>query len=173
MAMHKRWGDLRTRIDIRMRQLNGNRSAPFPSNRIRDGQVFAGNRVGHEGVASTLQGCVPGPQSVELPYSCFRKEDNRGTELKQYKCLVADYEISVGVKGTGFWRAPEILRAVRSSDVTLDIFSEKSDVCSYYAMTCCEVLTTSIPFDDLQSRNLWLRGRSWRWNTRSTQDGYC
>lgn len=105
MAMHKRWSD----IDIRMRQLNGNRSAPFPSNRIRDGQVFAGNRVGHEGVASRLQGCAPGPQSVELPYSCFREEDNRGTELNQCKCLVADYEISVGDKGTGFWRAPEIL----------------------------------------------------------------
>lgn len=78
--------------------LEWNRSAPF-----------AGNRVGHEGVASRLQGCAPGPQSVELPYSCFREEDNRGTELNQYKCLVADYEISVGVTGTGFWRAPEIL----------------------------------------------------------------
>lgn len=114
--------------------MNGNRSASFPSNRIGDGQDFAGSRVGgsdkdaSKGVASRLQGCAPGPQSVELPYSCFWEEDDRDTKLNQYKCLVADDEISVGVKGTRFWRAPEILRAVRSSNVALDIFSEKSDV---------------------------------------------
>jgi serine/threonine protein kinase len=72
----------------------------------------------------------------------------------QTYCFVADYECSVGVKGTGFFRAPEILQAIkdRSADKKLEIFSKKADIYSY-GMTCYEILTGKLPFEGEQSYN--------------------
>ena len=67
-------------------------------------------------------------------------EDERG-----WACYVADFECSVGVVGTGFWRAPEILQAVKNKNIQLDIFTKEADVYSY-AMTCHEILTGEFPF---------------------------
>lgn len=65
-----------------------------------------------------------------------------------FTCSVADFECSVGIVGTGFWRAPEILLAVKNHDVheKPHLFSQKADVYSY-AMTCYEILTSRIPFE--------------------------
>lgn len=63
---------------------------------------------------------------------------------------VADFESSVGTVGTSFWRAPEILLALRNrrSNRGLELpFSCAADVYSY-AMTFYEVLTGRIPFED-------------------------
>lgn len=53
--------------------------------------------------------------------------------------------------GTGFWRAPEILHAVKNKvkNIHLDprIWTEKVHVYTY-AMTCYEVLTGYIPFQN-------------------------
>ncbi len=70
---------------------------------------------------------------------------------KNFACRVADFECSVGVKGTGFWRAPEILLALRRNEklqlpLPLDTFTKVADVNSY-AMTCYEVLTGRKPFE--------------------------
>jgi serine/threonine protein kinase len=59
---------------------------------------------------------------------------------------VADFEISVGVCGTRFWRAPEILGDVKNRRVNPQSFTEKSDVYSY-AMTCYKILTGLEPFE--------------------------
>jgi serine/threonine protein kinase len=58
---------------------------------------------------------------------------------------VGDYESSEGVKGTAFWRAPEVLQQLKQ-DVTPVILTDKADVYSY-AMLCYEILTGSIPFE--------------------------
>ncbi len=64
-----------------------------------------------------------------------------------FDCSVGDFECSVGVVGTGFWWAPEILRALQNANITSDSFTKMADVYGY-AMTCYEVLTGRIPFED-------------------------
>ncbi|KAG0562775.1 hypothetical protein KC19_9G170400 [Ceratodon purpureus] len=59
-------------------------------------------------------------------------------------CWVADYECSIGTIGTGFWRAPEILRNL--DDLDLEYFTKASDVYSF-GMTCYEILTGLTPFE--------------------------
>ncbi len=68
-----------------------------------------------------------------------------------------------GLKGTGFWRAPEILLALRRNEklqlpLPLDTFTKMADVYSY-GMTCYEVLTGGKPFEGHpQSDNSWVLG---------------
>ncbi|KAG0603320.1 hypothetical protein M758_10G084400 [Ceratodon purpureus] len=74
-------------------------------------------------------------------------------------CYVADYECSVGVVGTGFFRAPEILQACKERTMSQkpEVFSRGAD--SYaYGMTCYEVLTGKLPFKNhpLSNNNLLL-----------------
>ncbi|KAG0586028.1 hypothetical protein KC19_2G057800 [Ceratodon purpureus] len=60
---------------------------------------------------------------------------------------VADFECSIGVIGTRFWRAPEILQAIKDKKVSErpEVFSREADVYAY-GMTCYEILTGKIPF---------------------------
>ncbi|KAG0603190.1 hypothetical protein M758_10G073300 [Ceratodon purpureus] len=76
--------------------------------------------------------------------------------VKEYKstspkwvCFVADYECSIGVVGTGFFRAPEILQACkeRMASQRGEVFSRAADVYAY-GMTCYEVLIGKLPFED-------------------------
>jgi serine/threonine protein kinase len=63
---------------------------------------------------------------------------------------IINYECSLGVVGTGYWRALEILEAVknRTLHTTPNVFTPKSDVYSY-AMTCYEILIGFTPFEDV------------------------
>ncbi|KAG0617898.1 hypothetical protein M758_4G023200 [Ceratodon purpureus] len=58
---------------------------------------------------------------------------------------LADYESSIGVSGTGFWRAPEILQQVKEEKSRIE-FTKEADVYAY-AMTCYEILTGCTPFE--------------------------
>jgi hypothetical protein len=71
---------------------------------------------------------------------------------------IGDFEASNGVVGTGFWRAPEVLLAVR--DNVKPILSPAADVYSY-GMLCYELLTGHIPFEKcgLSNYNLVLSGQ--------------
>ncbi|KAG0625472.1 hypothetical protein M758_2G058200 [Ceratodon purpureus] len=62
---------------------------------------------------------------------------------------VADFECSIGVVGTGFWRAPEILQAIKDEKVGKrpEVFSREADVYAY-GMTCYEILTGKLPFEN-------------------------
>lgn len=66
-------------------------------------------------------------------------------------CHLADFECSVGVVGTGFFRAPEILRACKEKTVSKkgELFTKAADVYSY-GMTCYEILTGERPFEDYE-----------------------
>ncbi|KAG0588634.1 hypothetical protein KC19_2G257800 [Ceratodon purpureus] len=65
-----------------------------------------------------------------------------------FQCFVADYKCSIGVVGTGLFRAPEILEACRDKSVSKrpELFTMASDVYSN-GMTCYEILTGKLPFD--------------------------
>ncbi|KAG0559164.1 hypothetical protein M758_10G082200 [Ceratodon purpureus] len=67
----------------------------------------------------------------------------------KWRCFVADYECSIGVVGTGFFRAPEILQALkeRTTSQKPEVFSRAADIYAY-GMTCYEVLTGKLPFED-------------------------
>lgn len=70
----------------------------------------------------------------------------------KYLVRVADYECSVGVVGTGLWRAPEILQQLKDKVPTTElVFTEKCDVYSY-GMTCYELVSGRIPFEDYECR---------------------
>ncbi|KAG0559038.1 hypothetical protein KC19_10G073700 [Ceratodon purpureus] len=67
----------------------------------------------------------------------------------KWVCFVADYECSIGVVGTGFFRAPEILLACKERMVSQrqEVFSRAADVYAY-GMTCYEILTGKLPFEN-------------------------
>lgn len=70
-----------------------------------------------------------------------------------YSLGISDFEHSECTAATGFWRAPEILRALNAiSTLPLESrtklpFTREADVYSF-GMTCYEVLTGKIPFED-------------------------
>jgi serine/threonine protein kinase len=66
--------------------------------------------------------------------------------------IVADFESSIGVVGTGFFRAPEILQACKDGNVNqrLELFTKEVDIYGY-GMTCYEILTGKLPFGDHSS----------------------
>jgi serine/threonine protein kinase len=77
-----------------------------------------------------------------------------------FSCVVADYGCSVGVLGTGFWRAPEILVAVLDQTLRPATFTQQADVYSF-AMTSYEILTGWMPFEELgpEGYNVVVTGR--------------
>jgi serine/threonine protein kinase len=74
---------------------------------------------------------------------------SRRVELKEdwaydeFLVFVGDYETSDGVVGTGFWRPPEVLKAVKEG--IRPTFTAEADVYGF-GMVCYELLTGHIPF---------------------------
>lgn len=68
--------------------------------------------------------------------------------VSQAFCYVSDFECSIGVIGSGFWRDPQILHACRERNASRrpELFTRAADVYSY-AMTCYEILTGKLPFE--------------------------
>lgn len=62
--------------------------------------------------------------------------------------FIGDFDVAPTVVGRLFWRAPEILQALKEGNQP--IFTPKADVYSF-AMTCYEILTGGIP---LETENL-------------------
>jgi serine/threonine protein kinase len=62
-----------------------------------------------------------------------------------FQTKIGDFDTSDGVVGTGFWRAPEVLQALRNG--VKPILSPAADVYSY-GMLCYELLTGLIPFEE-------------------------
>ena len=79
--------------------------------------------------------------------------DVEASDQKIFNALVIDYECSMGVVGTGFWRAPEILQQLKDGICGSKLkFTSKADVYSY-GMTCYEIVTGHMPFEELSASN--------------------
>ena len=141
--MTRYWGDLRQLIDIKM-QHNRNRRMPFTDDKIVTKcmlDIAEGMRALHN---DNIIHRDLNASSVQIrPW----EEKVFDTIHGRFDCKVTGFESSVGAEGKGFWRAPEILLGVKNQDIKPDLFSEKSDVYSY-AMTCYEILTGGVPFED-------------------------
>ncbi|KAH9576744.1 hypothetical protein CY35_01G179500 [Sphagnum magellanicum] len=76
-------------------------------------------------------------------------ENSRKVELKEdlayagFMVYVGDYESSDGVVGTGFWRPPEVLKALKERITAT--YTTAVDVYGF-GMVCYELLTGHIPF---------------------------
>jgi len=136
----KYWGDLRKLINMMKQQINNQGPTFTKTNGHTD-------HVGDDckGDAKSAQGQDSSPRPQIMQHSL----DNWGiindalllaeTDNKFFFCEVADFECFIGVVGTGFWRAPEILHAIQNGNITSNTFTKMADVYSC-AMTCYEVL---------------------------------
>jgi serine/threonine protein kinase len=139
LLMKREQGDLRELIDFNMRLRSGYDCGPF-SKAVAE-EIMHGVALGmdwlhsHDIVLRDLKAA-----------NVLITEDRHG----KYHCFICDYETSIGVVGTGFWRAPEILQAWKERNLhgRPELFSRAIDVYSY-SMTCYEILTGNIPFQDL------------------------
>lgn len=135
--LERMWGDLRRVVDHKMQKSGG---PPFDHD--------TATLIMLEIAGGMLELHQRGVIHRDLKASNVLVDSGYGVDPRDetFECKIADFESSVGVVGTGFWRAPEILRAVRDGEVKLlDLFTQESDVYSY-AMTCYEILTGGLPF---------------------------
>ncbi|KAG0557509.1 hypothetical protein KC19_11G136300 [Ceratodon purpureus] len=136
--MVRRWGDLRTLIDLSLSHNNSQRP-PFSHSQVvkimRD--IAWGMRELHS----------RGVLHRDLKSANILVRVSTNPQGDGLKCYVADFESSMLVQGTGFWRAPEVLAELQKhpSDRNVDIWTEKVDIYSY-AMIFYEVLTGHVPF---------------------------
>lgn len=143
-------GDLRKLIDKRMERNSNQLCAPFSDEELVCNMlhIAEGMKALHQDniVHRDLKASNVLIWPVEKEH---RFEDLDSLSPGSYGCLVADYECSVGVVGTGFWRAPEILQGVKDRKITPNLFTKEADVYSF-AMTCYEMITGKLPFEDLE-----------------------
>jgi serine/threonine protein kinase len=152
-VMKRYWGDLRRAIDLQIvKDVKTCQNPPFPLSitvwimyKIASGIVtlYYHGKCLHRDLKAA---------NVLLDFD-IEKYIEKGIlgDNGDLDCDIADYETSEGVLGTGFWRAPEILCALKNKAKNMlsnpKIWTEKVDVYSY-AMTSYEVLTGCIPFQN-------------------------
>ena len=150
-VMERRWGDLRTLIDERMLELlrnTPNHGPPF--NNIKPvlsliTEVSNDLRKMHE--AGVLH------RDIKASNVLLSRQDS-------VAAFVIDYECSIGVTGTGFWRAPETLEQLqRSIPGHKVVMTKEADIYSF-GMLCYEVITGCIPFEShpVSDYSIVLRG---------------
>ncbi len=151
------WGDLRTLMDRRMDR-NNNQGPPFKTFLVKQIMFDIAEEmlylhqhdVLHRDLkASNILIDIIRPYKNEHVQADDTLMLGHADQAYFMKYHVADFECSVLVQGTGFWRAPEILLAKRNNTITSNTFTKMADVYSY-AMTYYEVLTGCFPFKDRQ-----------------------
>jgi len=137
------WGDLRKLIDLKMQE-NHNQGPPFTSAGTTTimHEIAYGMRELHE------HNIVH--RDLKAANVLLDTKTSTGNIEDGFICQVADFECSVGGVGTRFWRAPEILQAVKSRNIQPELFTKSADVYSY-GMTCYEIVTGRVPFEDLRA----------------------
>jgi serine/threonine protein kinase len=134
------WGDLRKLIDQKMQE-NHNQGPPFTI--AETTEIMLQIAVGMHG----LHGHDIVHRDLKAANVLINTETGKlWKHPNGFLCEVADFECSVGIVGTRFWRAPEILQAVKSRNIQPELFTKSADVYSY-GMTCYEIVTGRLPFE--------------------------
>jgi serine/threonine protein kinase len=138
--MEKDHFDLRNLIELQMGSTSGKDCGPFSKDEAEIIMYFVAlgaNWLHSRGIIHR-----------DLKASNVLVQEFESTGPK-FICFVADYECSVGVIGTRFFRAPEILQACKDGMTSKrpEVFSRAADAYSF-GMTCYEVLTGKLPFED-------------------------
>ena len=149
MVMRRCWGDLRALINLRLKHTNS-QGPPFSHYTSLEIMIDIAGGMGdlhdrgflHRDLkaANILLQFSPSKLLLHFPAGDIPYGDHASA-------VVADFESSMLVQGTGFWRAPEVLKELlkKESDRSVEIWTEKVDIYSF-AMTCYEVLTSGTPF---------------------------
>lgn len=153
--MDKKLGDLRMLIVPRMIH-NGMHSSPLTENEAF--KCMFEIAVGMKGLhrkGTTLRDPKAANVLLSRPGSPWKNPHLLDPVSGGFRCEVADYECSVGTK---FWRVPEILLALKNTNITpglfttasaknenitLELFTKALDTYSY-GMTCYEIITGRI-----------------------------
>ncbi|KAG0602523.1 hypothetical protein M758_10G020200 [Ceratodon purpureus] len=138
-VMPRRWGDLRTLLN---HKVNVQKSLQPPFSLLTMIFVMYNIGMGMEGLHAR------GVLHRDLKAANILVNGKDPLKDGIFVCQVADYESSIMVQGTRFWRAPEVLEDLQKqpSDRDASIWTEKVDIYGY-AMTCYEILTGLVPFD--------------------------
>ncbi|KAG0554287.1 hypothetical protein KC19_12G079600 [Ceratodon purpureus] len=164
IVMGRKWGDLRMLLDWHMKKKQAEREENeieyMDKYRIyfTEDRVFSDNQVllMMLGIAKDMKSLHN--QSPPILHRDLKAHNVlvQGRELPSldggFEVTVCDYG-NAGVRGTGFWRAPEILSGeiIRRDYYGKELFTEKCDVYSY-SMICYELVTGRIPFEEIHGR---------------------
>lgn len=146
-VMYKYWGDLRKLIDLKMEQRSSH-GPPFQEHQAISIMLQIANGMEQLHMKKILHKDLKA-SNVLIALDMRKRNPPDPRHASEFSCAIADYECSVGVVGTGFWRAPEVLVAVRDQNYhDPSTFTQKADVYSF-AMTCYEILTGCVPLENL------------------------
>ncbi|KAG0609943.1 hypothetical protein M758_7G026200 [Ceratodon purpureus] len=147
-VMLRKWGDLRKLIDLRKLRNKNKQVPPFTIKQVKRLMLYTAMDMEilhekHDIIHRDIKASNVLVFTSSTKMARFLEQD----EEIVINAHVADFECSLGVVGTGFWRAPEILQQLKDGISSSHVkFTPKSDVYSY-GMLCYEIVTGSIPFD--------------------------
>jgi serine/threonine protein kinase len=150
VVMEQMAGDLRTLIDRRMGYLEDGQM-PFEYNNALTMMMHIAQGMEDLHRCDLIHADLKASNILVTPVIMDPeggKVDGQEQTLESmyFHVKIGDFESSDGVVGTRFWRAPEVLQAVKNETKPI-ILSPAADVYSY-GMLCYELLTGRIPFEE-------------------------